>query len=240
VGVLVVGWTKGGKTETLLSFANHGASYVADEWVLLAGDGQRMLGLPIPVTLWDWQLEHVAPDLLPRIGLGRRARFSGIHLLEAVHRAFARGRAKRTFPVRALDRLLPLLRAGLNVRALPRTMFQDRFCDRGATVDRVFLVVSHSEPDLVVVPCDPIEIARRMVNSNEHEETEFTAYYRAFKYAFPQWANEFLEEAPSLQRTLLTRALSGKKAYAVFHPYPVSFEALFERMGPYCGKDSDQ
>src|SRR5262249_27450521 len=32
-GVLATGWSKGGKTELLLSFAANGAQYVGDEWV---------------------------------------------------------------------------------------------------------------------------------------------------------------------------------------------------------------
>src|SRR5262245_51635903 len=35
VGVLVTGWSKGGKTEALLAFASRGAEYVGDEWIYL-------------------------------------------------------------------------------------------------------------------------------------------------------------------------------------------------------------
>ena len=51
-GVLVVGWSKGGKTETLLGCMAAGAEYVGDEWVYLTDDGQ-MLGLPEPIRVWS-------------------------------------------------------------------------------------------------------------------------------------------------------------------------------------------
>src|SRR5262249_13573465 len=47
-GVLVTGWSKGGKTETLLGSLDHDIEYVGDEWVYLTDDG-RMLGLPEPI-----------------------------------------------------------------------------------------------------------------------------------------------------------------------------------------------
>jgi hypothetical protein len=233
-GILVAGWSKGGKTETLVSFANHGAHYIADEWVLLSGDGQRMLGLPIPVTLWDWQLEQMSPDLLPKMSSERKTLFRSIRSLEAVHNTFGRGRLKDFFPLKALGRLMPVFRTRLAVRESPHILFKDRYCHQGVTVDKLFLVMSHSEPDIVTAPCDPSEIAQRMVNSNEYEETHLLQCYRAFKFAFPQRENQFLERVAELRKSLLHSALEGKEAYQVFHPYPMSFEQLFSRLQPLC------
>ncbi|MGH9034322.1 MAG: hypothetical protein ACRD0O_01040, partial [Acidimicrobiia bacterium] len=53
-GVVCTGWSKGGKTETLLAFTRRGATYVGDEWVYLDGDGSAMHGIPEPLRLWDW------------------------------------------------------------------------------------------------------------------------------------------------------------------------------------------
>jgi hypothetical protein len=30
------------------------------------------------------------------------------------------------------------------------------------------------------------------------------------------------------------KALAGKEAYAVYHPYPFSFASLFDMLLPYC------
>jgi hypothetical protein len=233
-GILVAGWSKGGKTEALVSFANHGAHYVADEWVLVSGDGQRMLGLPIPVTLWDWQLEQVSPDLMPEMSSERKFLFRSIHSLEVIHNTFGRGRLKGFLPLKVLRGLMPVFKTRLNVREPPHILFKDRYCDQGATVDKLFLVMSHSEPDIVITPCAPIELARRMVNSNEYELEYAVQKYRAFKFAFPQRENPFLERAPELRSSLLHQAFEGKEAYKVFHPYPVSFEELFSHLQPLC------
>ncbi len=50
-GILLTGWAKGGKTETLLAFAANGAEYVGDEWVYLSSDGQHMYGIPEPIRV---------------------------------------------------------------------------------------------------------------------------------------------------------------------------------------------
>jgi hypothetical protein len=233
-GILVAGWSKGGKTEALLAFANHGARYVADEWVLLSGDGECMLGLPVRVALWDWQLEQVMPDLRPELSTETRLIFGGIHSLEAVHRRLARSRLKSSRTVRALGRLVPMVQQGLSVRMSPQSLFKDRFLNEGAPIDKLFLVMSHSQPGIVVKPCDPADIAQRMVHSNEYEEAHLQQRYRAFKFAFPTRVNPTLEGAAEMRSSLLLRALEGKEAYRVLHPYPVSFEELFRHMRPLC------
>src|SRR5919107_3546463 len=58
-GVVATGWSKGGKTESLLAFARHGARYVGDEWVYVAADGERVHGLPEPIRVWGWQARQL-------------------------------------------------------------------------------------------------------------------------------------------------------------------------------------
>jgi len=82
-GALATGWAKGGKTEALLAFLTEGATYVGDEWVYLAEGGARMFGIPEPIRVWDWQLEHV-PWLGRRLPRGERARLAALRALSRV------------------------------------------------------------------------------------------------------------------------------------------------------------
>src|SRR3990172_3169438 len=82
-GALATGWAKGEKTEALLAFLTEGATYVGDEWVYLAGDGARVFGIPEPIRIWDWQLEHV-PWLGRRLPRGERARLAALRALSRV------------------------------------------------------------------------------------------------------------------------------------------------------------
>lgn len=67
VGVLVTGWSKGGKTELLLGAAGAGARYVGDELVYLTSDGM-MHDIPEPIRLWDWHLAQL-PETRRRLGI---------------------------------------------------------------------------------------------------------------------------------------------------------------------------
>jgi hypothetical protein len=232
-GILVVAWAKGGKTETLLAFAERGAQYVGDEWVMLSSDGQAMFGIPVPVTIWDWQFRYI-PNLLPRIGTKKQLLFKTIHWLDRIHGTLGPGKLGQVFPLEILGRALPLLKQKLSISLLPRGLFGDRVCQGNAALDMVFLPMSQSEPGISVVPCDPVEAARRMASSNEYEHTFLFQYYRAFRFAFPHLRNKFMEESAELQRSLLCRSLASKEAYMVMHPYPVSLDELFEKMRPYC------
>jgi hypothetical protein len=233
-GILVTGWTKGGKTEALLSFANHGAKCVGDEWIILSGDGKKMFGTHVPICIWEWQFEHI-PNLLPKIGTQRKILFKSIHFLDAVHKAMGLNSLKNSFPAKILSQALPTFKRQLNIRVLPEVIFENQYCN-SAPLDKLILSMSHSDPDIHVNVCDPSEITKRMIHSNTSELLPFLEIYKAFKFAFPNLRNEFLENNEELQYSLLCRAFENKEAYKVSHPYPVSFEDYFNKLRPYCGK----
>ena len=99
---------------------------------------------------------------------------------------------------------------------------------------KVFFMVSHAESTIEVEPTDPMRIAEHMCESIRYEQLPFFSNYLAYRFAFPLRVNEFIEHAYELQRNLLRRALSGKDAYIVRHPYPCSLDDLYERMSPFC------
>src|SRR5215813_6147866 len=89
-GVLTTGWSKGGKTETLLAFMSRGAEYIGDEWVYITDDGARMYGIPEPIRVWDWHLQDL-PQYRALVGRSDRARLGAIKLVQSVDRALPRG-----------------------------------------------------------------------------------------------------------------------------------------------------
>lgn len=230
-GVLVLGWEKGGKTETLLAFANHGAHYVGDEIVMLAGDGRTMFGIPVPISIWDWNFDQI-PALLPELGPRKKLLLGLVRGLVAVREGHHRGQRDRTMVTRALDALIEPLRARLRIWALPARLFEGRTWPGRAPVDVVVLSVSHDRPDVTVEPCDPKDVALRMRGSNERERTGLLDHYRAFRFAFPNRPNALLDSIDEQQGALLRQALAGKTPFVVRHPYPVPFESLYRRMAP--------
>ncbi|MGH2524522.1 MAG: hypothetical protein ACRDH2_18605, partial [Anaerolineales bacterium] len=229
VGALTTGWSKGGKTETLLAFMAHGASYIGDEWVYLTGDGGQMYGIPEPIRVWDWHLNYL-PEYRKLVGAGDRARLGAIRLAQSLDRALPDRSGLP--PVKAVRRVMPLLKRQSFVDMHPKKLFGPGFGALAGPLHKIFFVVSHETPDVRVEPMAPDEVARRMVFSLQHERLDFMAYYYKFRFAFPEAANDFIEQAEQLQRERLIRVLADKPAYAVYHPYPVPIQSLFEAVQP--------
>jgi len=165
-GVLVTGWAKGGKTETLLAFMANGAVYVGDEWIYLSPDGGRVYGIPEPIKLWDWHLTEV-PRYRALLGNVPMARLRALRSAEQVGRATARALGDRAPGL--LGRATHIVRNQRHLHALPAELFGGDRCSLECNLDKVFLVLSHESPEVRAERIDPQEIARRMVFSLEHE-----------------------------------------------------------------------
>ena len=228
---LVTGWAKGGKTEAMLAFADLGAAYISDEWTLLDHKSDEAFGIAEPICLWDWQLRQV-PRLRKLVPLGKRITFAGIHMLDACNRLLSRGLTRKLPPVRMLNEALPALKRQLNIRLHPKDIFGSNMQASGS-ISRVFLIMSHDSPEVLIEEISTKEVAERMINSNDYELLPFFEKYNAFRFAFPAATNSFIDNMRHQQEQLLYKALDGKKAFRVLHPYPVNLKALGEAMKPY-------
>ncbi len=233
-GILVTGWAKGGKTETLLAFVANGADYIGDEWVYLSSDGQRMYGIPEPTRIWYWHLQEMKHH---QAMVGRRdllrmktlnAAVNGMEWLETSR--LGGGSA----PGRLVGRLKGIVKQQLNVQLPPEKLFGRKPGDGTVRPEKIFWVASHAEPNVSVEKIDPQEVAKRMVFSLQEERMGFLSYYWKYRFAFPDCSNELIEQAEEIQRSMLLQILADKEAYVVYHPYPFSIPALFEEIRPYC------
>jgi len=224
LGVLVTGWAKGGKTETLLGFMAEGATHVGDEWVYLPGDG-RMLGIPEPMRVWEWHLDDL-PSLRGRVGRRDRARLRAVHWAERAVRSAAAGGgglAGRTADAVGRQRF---------VHVQPQTFFGAGASALVGRLDRLFLTVTHYDTRVVVLPVTPTEVAQRMTASLQVERSRLWEAYAQALFAFPHDRSPVLEAAGSREAELLVRALSGVPAHEVRHPYPVDIPAVVRAMRP--------
>lgn len=218
-GVVVTGWSKGGKTESVLAFMARGAQFVGDEWVYVESDGGRVHGIPEPMRVWDWQLRQL-PELRDQVTQADRARLRGLRLAESLARG-RRGRRVGAFVARQRHVDIP-----------PERMFAASRVALSASFDRLFLVGSWDRPDTIARPIEPAEVAARMASSLQYERAPLLAAYHQFRFAFPDRHNAVLESAAERERELLERVLAGKPSYAIDHPYPVWLSRLFDVMSP--------
>ena len=229
-GILATGWSKGGKTETLLAFMAKGAEYVGDEWVYVSRNGRRMYGIPEPIRVWDWHL-HDLPQTRARIGRKEQMRLRMLKFM--AHSIETAAVPQIGNPAKYMRRLTPLIKQQLHVDVAPQKLFDQKVGPLAADLDKVLFVASHDSPEVTVEPIDPQEVARRMVFSLQAERLDFMAYYLKFRFAFPEARNELIEQAEERQRDLLVHMLAGVDTYALYHPYPVSIPSLYDAVLPY-------
>lgn len=226
-GVLNTGWSKGGKTEALLGFMEHGARYIGDEWVYLSADGTSMAGIPEPIRVWDWYLEQM-PRYRALAGRGARLRIQALKAMVGAEAALPRLPGKRL-----AGRVARLLEQQLFVDLPPEDVFPPDAFALSGPLDAVFFVASVAAPGVRVEPLPPQTVAERMVFSLQYERLPFMAYYAMFRFAFPDRFSPIVENAEQIQRERLRAALEGKACYLVEHPYPATIEELYRAMLPY-------
>ncbi len=233
-GILITGWSKGGKTETLLALAANGAKYVGDEWIYLSPDGQRMYGIPEPTQIWYWHLQEMAQykAMVNRKDLRRLQTLNFfVKILEQLESSPL---GRRTGYLRVLKRFTAIVKRQMYVQLPPEKLFGQKTGEVEARPEKVFMLVSHDRHDLIVQQINSKEVAQRIVFSLQEERNEFMSYYLKYRFAFPECSNHLIDQAEGIQREMIIKALAGKEAYAVYHPYPFSIPSLFETIRPYC------
>lgn len=220
-GVLVTGWAKGGKTESLLAAMGEGGRYVGDEWVYLTPD-RRMLGLPEPIRLWAWHLDQL-PALRRSRPFATRVRLSAWSSAAALTRTASALR----IPARGLmRRAAPLIGRQAFIQIPPGEMFGTERVALEGDLDTVVLVVSHSAPDITVTATGRTEVSGRMRASLAEERASLMAHYRQFQYAFPGRSSAAIDNAPATEARLLSNLFDARPAVKVAHPYPCDIAAL--------------
>jgi len=228
-GMLIMGWAHGGKTSALMSFAMHGARYVGDDWVILSPEENLMYGLPLPISIKEWQFSQI-PKLLPPKNAKQKMIFGIIHSIDFVHKCASKIGMNKIALINLLGDVLPTLKKQLKVQIPPGKIFGDRIEKNGTPLNFVLLTLSHGNEEIRIEECDWEEVVERMINSNKFEQISMFKFYEVFKFAFPNRKNEFLENSIQLQHQLLTKALMNIKSFKVLHPYPVEFEKLYSQL----------
>ena len=230
-GVLFAGWAESGKTTALLGFASLGAEYVGDEWVLLSSDGEAMYGLPSPIELSPW---HVAtlPHVRRLIGGPRLCLVSALGALAKAQKAILGKNGCTTTPAKISRQVLAHLQHQVIPAVAPQALFRDRFASTATKPDKIFLLITHNDPRILVEPTDPSGMANRLATLAQHEEMRLLEHYLAFKFAFPERKSPLVERSSIRRAHIFARALEHKQTYTVRHPHPLVFSALYEQLRP--------
>lgn len=235
--VLTTGWSKGGKTETLLAFMAEGAQYIGDEWVYITASRDQICGIPEPIRLWDWHLKSL-PQYKKALTSNQRIRLQAIRWFLLLDRASAKGRNNKMFPFNIIRRLNPILKRQLYVDILPQKLFGGDRISLSGPLDKIIFVGVHDSPDIRVKRIDSLEVARRMVFSLQYEQIPLLSHYFAFRFAFPEKTNRWIDQSQEIQYERLKSILGKRDVHAVLHPYPISIPRLYQAISPLLVQDT--
>ncbi len=229
IGVLVAGRAHSGKTGVLLAFAEQGAEYVGDEWIFLQGDGDAMYG-----TARDLEIKHWHLRALPRLRRMLPATQAGMawvtQYLEEPQR-HSDGRRRSDYS-RLVTRLRSALCRRLQTGIAPQALFGSRVRNVAARPDKVFITLSQSEPLITVERADPTRVALQAQAASCWTQGALWRAYQAWRFAFPELENAFLEQAQQRHREILCRAMRNAETWTLRHPYPFSFSELCRVLEP--------
>jgi hypothetical protein len=226
-GVAVAGWARSGKTTALLAFMARGAAYIGDDRVYLVAEQNRIYGLAQPLALRATHLAEV-PDLARTVG--RRAR-SRLWLCAALERTA--NKAALLESLGGLPRRVAGAASDANVSVSPRHLFEE--CPFQGRLDKAFLAIAHDSPDVQVEAVEPRYLAERLVFSIRAERLPLWRLYYGFRFAFPDQAEAFGEEAEEAETERLAGALEGTETYALYHPFPLPVHTIHDALAPLLG-----
>ena len=230
-GAIAAGLSRGGKTGTLLAFMAHGASYIGDDWVYVAPDGDTAFGLPGVMEVRHAYLQAL-PQYHARLDWSERGRLRALALLQRLERVIPDGTRRPTFGAGLRYRARAALERRLFVHVSPQQLFGPAACPGSGRVSTMFVLFSHDAPDVTVRRIEPQDAVRHLMFSLRHEWLELVSYYLQFRFALPSARNELLEEHEERLREALARALRGKDTYAVGHPSPVPVAMMYAALSP--------
>jgi hypothetical protein len=230
VGALMAGWAESGKTTALLGFAARGAALIGEDCVLVSSDGKRMCGLPTMIELSTSHLETL-PQIRRTVKRSRLLTLRALHRLRRMQDAQGWKR-HRTSVGRIFRRILASLEERAYPTVAPQAIFGKHLGSLVGSPDKVFLLVSHDDPWVEVRPTPPAEMALRLAHLAQYEQIRLWEHYVAFKFAFPETINPFIERSFHTHLEILSQALAGKETYTVWHPYPLAFSDLYQEIEP--------
>ncbi len=238
-GILLAGWAESGKTELMLTFLDRGASFVSDKWTILKEDGSAMYNFPTPITVRPWVLRHL-PGLAENLAASEIWRLRmGPFAAAIVKKALESGRVGLEAGLRTL------IAAGLDFAirvSVPPSRLVRHTEDAGKAeavslsgpFDKLFLLMTHNSRQISVLPADPSDVARRLVDCAQYERRGLLNLYAKFRYAFPSKSNSLLDGVRQRELSILDRALRSKEVFLVELPFPFDLRSAYDAVRPFC------
>ncbi len=231
-GIVFTGWSKSGKTESLIATTAAGADYVGDEWCYLDPARSVVVGIPEPVTLWSWHLRRF-PSLRDQVPALTRQRMRLLETPDRLERSLPDA-VQHSGAGRLLRRVAYQTRSRANAWIPPEELFGVTDA-RAVGFEHVVWTVSTESPEVRLTSIPGSEIADRMIHSVYYELTPLLDAYRMFRFAFPDRRSDLLDNLEDRLAAALHDALDTVRGWKLEHPYELDLERLAEALSPVAG-----
>jgi hypothetical protein len=232
-GTLFAGGASGGKTGTLLAFVDGGASFVGDDWILLARNGETMWGLEAPIQVKEAYLRAL-PRYRERLDGGTRRRLALTAALTAAEGRLPRGTARGTsLPARIRARIRASLEARLVATASATRLFEGASRLGSGPLHVACLARSKNTSGVEVRSVSGEEFVEGLAPLLEHEWGDLDRRYGLFRSAFPGQRNDLIEQRGALVREGLATALAGKRTLMISYPSPAPVKDVYRTLAPW-------
>lgn len=218
---LASGYPQGGKTSVLLAFLDDGAEFISDDWVYIRTDG-TVFGLDLPITLRHWQLQQ-----LPRIR--KQLKTGKLKFLSIAKSLLGIGMKVPLLPHsihRTIDKVCDKLDNQRNVTAKPQNIFTEQLHGQTGTIKKVLLPISHSDPAIFLEPVSAEIGMRYLLQMQLKEWDELFTLVAQYEGIFPDKTSILRRELRPMLERHIHRHFSDIPFYCVYHPHPVSLQAM--------------
>ncbi|MDH4280001.1 MAG: hypothetical protein OEW83_18170, partial [Acidimicrobiia bacterium] len=231
-GIVFTGWSKSGKTETLIATTAAGADYVGDEWCYLDPARSTVVGIPEPVTLWSWHLRRF-PSLRDQVPNLTRQRMRLLETPDRLERSLP-ATLQQSGAGRLLRRVAYQTRSRANAWIPPEELFGVTDA-RAVPFEHVVWTVSTESSEVRLTSLPATEIAERMIHSVYYELSPLLQAYRMFRFAFPDRRSDLLDNLEDHLTGALHDALDGVRGWRLEHPYELDLGRLSDELSPLAG-----
>jgi len=225
-GALILSWSNGGKTSTLLSFLKNGAEFVSDEWTIISENGKSLHGLPTKLSIWEWYFKELK-NFLPKIKIQQKINFSFIHIILKMNDMAKRWDLQNLEFFKIVNRVAGRLKNNLRIFVHPQDLINIKIAMGKAKLDLVLFTVSSLDEDIKIQKILENDVIERMIQSNKQEYDDLFSHYAKFRFAFPDKRNVLLDNFEGTHKKILASCFFGKDIYKVIHPYPVPIDKLY-------------
>jgi hypothetical protein len=225
-GTLILSWSNGGKTSTLLSFLKNGAEFVSDEWTIISENGKSLHSLPAKLSIWKWYFKELK-NILPKIKIQQKIKFNIIRLILKINEKSKKFGFQNLEFFDVINRIAVRLKNNMRIHVRPKNLKNIKIANGKSQLDLVLFTVSSFNEDLKIQKIVENEVIESMVQSNKQEYELLFNHYTMFRFAFPNKRNKLLDNFEEIHRKRMTSCLANKETYKIIHPYPVPIDKIY-------------